>query len=100
LQGSKHFEKPLNSCSRFGERYRGRLLHEVVQNGSGSDGDNQGAQASDGKGRHLLSPNHPKFVTLIRNRQIRSIDKTPCSGRARKDLRFDSHKGSSEQTNS
>ena len=57
LQGSAHLEKPLNSCSRFGERHRGRLLREVVENGSGSHRDNEGAQASDGKGAHLLSPN-------------------------------------------
>jgi hypothetical protein len=37
-------------------------LHEVVKNGSGSHSDNEGAQASDGKGAHLLSPNPLKVV--------------------------------------
>jgi hypothetical protein len=57
LQGSKRFKKPLNSCSRFGERHRGRLLHEGVKNDSGSHSDDEGAQASNCKGAHLLFPN-------------------------------------------
>jgi hypothetical protein len=62
LQGSMYFGQPLISCSRFGERHRGRLLHEAVKNGSGSHSDNKGAQASDGEGTHLLSPNPLKPV--------------------------------------
>jgi hypothetical protein len=61
LQSSKRFEQLLDSCSRFGEHRRGGLLHAIVKNGSGSQRDNKGAQASDGKGTHLLSPNPLKF---------------------------------------
>jgi hypothetical protein len=57
LQGSMYFGRPLNACSRFGERHRGGLLDEVVKNGSGSRSDNDRGQASDGKGAHLPSPN-------------------------------------------
>jgi hypothetical protein len=57
LQGSMYFGQPLNSCSRFGERHRRGLLHEVVKNGSGSRSDKDSGQASDGKGAHLPSPN-------------------------------------------
>src|SRR5260370_42295863 len=75
LQGSMYFGQPLISCSRFGERHRGRLLHEAVKNGSGSHSDNEGAQASDGKGTHLLSPNPLKFVAQFETARFRSIEK-------------------------
>jgi hypothetical protein len=48
---------PLLSCRRLGERHLGRLLHELVKNSSGAHSDNEDAQASEGKGAHLLSPN-------------------------------------------
>jgi hypothetical protein len=60
LQGSMYFGQPLNSCSRFDERHRSGLLHEVVKNGSGPHSNNDSGQASDGKGTHLPSPN-PQF---------------------------------------
>jgi hypothetical protein len=76
------------------------LLHEVVKNGSGSHSDNDCGQASDGKGAHLLLPNLPKFAAQFDTPGSVSIGKTLCSGRARKGLRFDIHKGSPEQSNS
>jgi hypothetical protein len=99
-RGAKRSEEPLDSCSWFGERHSSGLLHEIVKNGSDSRSDNESAQASDGKGTHLLSPNPLKFVAQFETAWFRSIDKSPCSGRARKGLRFDIHKGSPEQTNS
>ena len=90
------FCKPLHPCSRFGEPSRSGLLHEVVKNDGGAHSDNDGGQASDGKGAHLLSPN----PLTVRNRQVPFDRQKPCSGRARKGLCFEIHKGSPEQANS
>ena len=53
-RGSKCFEEPLDSCSWFGERHRSGLLHEIVKNGSGSNGNDADDQACDGERAHRV----------------------------------------------
>src|SRR5258705_3360802 len=47
---------PLNSRGGFGERYRGRLLHKVIQNSSGPDRNHAGDQeCNDEHAHHIFS---------------------------------------------
>jgi hypothetical protein len=45
-QGSTRVEAALDSRAGFGKRGRGRLLHKIVKNNGGSEGDYTGGKAS------------------------------------------------------
>jgi hypothetical protein len=53
--GSRNLAK-LDSRAGFGERCRGRLLHEIVKDGNGSHSNNAGDNARDDKYTHHVSP--------------------------------------------
>jgi hypothetical protein len=58
---SNESHRALKAYARFGECSRGRLLHEIVKDSGGPDGDNDRDQATDGKRAHLLAPDLLKF---------------------------------------
>jgi hypothetical protein len=89
----------LNSRSRLSKCSRGRLLHEIVKDRGGSRGNRNGGYASHDEGTHFLF-----LLFLTAPAEFKCIGcptgKRLCSAQARKRLRLEIHKSTSEQADS
>jgi hypothetical protein len=56
----------LESCAGFGECHRNRLLHEIIKNSRGADGNDSGSKAGSNERAHCVFSDPRNFLTISR----------------------------------